>query len=198
MTASPVDGAAAADSRHISVGGGRGEGEKLAGPTTAGRTGRAAELTEYAYPEPAEHARYAEYLRALAAVPPAGEPALIRRVLTDPDRPMADAAVIRHMDRKGQSLYGAPPETWQEWAAGVREALGPTPSPFLLTRLREWTHLHTLTTSHTWDPAQLSTASDWLQRRLTETPDVPVAVLAHLAEHGRTRRVRAAAGRRLG
>ncbi|MFD5267677.1 alpha/beta fold hydrolase [Streptomyces sp. NPDC058335] len=149
-------------------------------------------------PEPAEHARYAEYVRALDEVPPAEEPALIRRILTDPDRQMAGAAVIHHMDRRGEALHGSPAATWQKWAAGVREALGPTPPPFLLTRLEEWTHIHTLTTSSdTWDPAHLSTGSDWLQRRLTKTPGVPAAVLAHLAEHGRTRRVRAAAGRGL-
>lgn len=147
-------------------------------------------------PEPAEHARYAEYVRALTDVPPAEEPALIRRILTDPDRQMAGAAVVHHMDRRGKALHASPPATWQMWADGVREALGPTPPPFLLTRLSEWTHVHTLTTSDTWDPAHLSTASDWLQRRLTETPGVSAAVLAYLAEHGRTRRVRAAAGRR--
>ncbi|WP_079275132.1 hypothetical protein [Streptomyces phaeoluteigriseus] len=146
-------------------------------------------------PEPAEHARYAEYLRALADVPPAEEPALIRRILTDPDPQMAGAAVIRHMDRRGEALHASPSATWHEWADGVREALGPTPRPFLLTRLHEWTYIHTLTTSDHWDPAHLSTASDWLQRRLTQTPGIPAAALAHLAEHGRTRRVRGAAGR---
>ncbi|MFM9496611.1 alpha/beta fold hydrolase [Streptomyces galilaeus] len=147
--------------------------------------------------EPAEHARYAEYVRALAEATPSEEPALIRRVLTDPDRQMAVAAVIRHMDRRGATLHASPSGTWGQWADGVRQALGPTPPPFLLNRLSEWTHIHTLTTSDTWDPASLSTASAWLQRRLTETPGVPAAVLTYLAEHGRTRRVRAAAGRGL-
>ncbi|MDX3571626.1 alpha/beta hydrolase [Streptomyces sp. ID05-47C] len=152
-------------------------------------------------PEPAEHARYAEYVRALAEAPPAEELALIRRILTDPDRQMAVAAVIRHLDRRGEALHASPPATWQKWAEGVREALGPTPPAFLLTRLSEWTYVHTLTTSDLRDPSNpshlshLSTASDWLQRRLTETPGVPGAVLTYLAEHGRTRRVRAAAGR---
>jgi hypothetical protein len=44
----------------------------------------------------------------------------------------------------------------------------------------------------------LTAASDWLQRRLTEMPDTPAPVLAFLAEHGRTRKVRAAAARRVG
>ncbi|MGW7648557.1 alpha/beta fold hydrolase [Streptomyces bobili] len=146
-------------------------------------------------PEPAEHARYAEYIRALAETSPSEEPALIRRILTDPDRQMAVAAVIRHLDRRGEALHASPSAGWQNWTDAVRQALGPTPPPFLLTRLNEWTHIHTLTTSDTWDPATLSTASDWLQRRLTETPGVPAAVMTYLAEHGRTRRVRAAAGR---
>ncbi|WP_435878283.1 alpha/beta fold hydrolase [Streptomyces bobili] len=146
-------------------------------------------------PEPAEHARYAEYIRALAETSPSEEPALIRRILTDPDRQMAIAAVIRHLDRRGEALHASPSASWQNWTDGVRQALGPTPPPFLLTRLSEWTHIHTLTTSDTCDPATLSAASDWLQRRLTETPGIPAAVLTYLAEHGRTRRVRAAAGR---
>ncbi|GGR40543.1 hypothetical protein [Streptomyces aurantiogriseus] len=144
--------------------------------------------------EPPEHARFAEYLRALGEVSPAEEADLIRHILTDPDRQMARSAVIRHLDRRAPAVHEAG-EAWESWAEPLREVMGK--DPFLVTRLQEWTLLHTLTLSdRPWAPAALASASDWLHRRLTETPDVPAPVLAFLAEHGRTRRIRTAAARR--
>ncbi|WP_327315351.1 alpha/beta fold hydrolase [Streptomyces sp. NBC_01235] len=147
-------------------------------------------------PEPPEHARFAEYLRALDRVPPAEETPLIRRILTDPDRQMARSAVLRHLDRRAATLHRAADDTWKAWADPLAEAV--RNDPFLTRRLQEWTLVHTVTApAHPWDPAAtptaLATASDWLQRRLTETAGVPAPALAFLAEHGRTRRVRAAA-----
>ncbi|GAB7108676.1 hypothetical protein JCM4814A_69900 [Streptomyces phaeofaciens JCM 4814] len=137
--------------------------------------------------------RFAAHLRALGAVEPGEEAGLAHRILTDdPDRAMARSAVVRHLDRRATTLYGAPDADWEQWRAGMAEAVGT--DAFLTKRLAEWTLLHTLLT-RPGDPAILSTASDWLQRRLTERPDTPAPVLAWLAEHGRTRKVRAAARR---
>ncbi|MGW2044224.1 hypothetical protein ACWCPF_03435 [Streptomyces sp. NPDC001858] len=137
-------------------------------------------------------------MRALDAAPAAAEAPLIRRILTeDPDRLMARAAVVRHVDKRAAKLAGSGSgsgaETWHTWTAALTEAIGD--DPFLTLRLQEWTLVHEATTTHAWSPSALSAASDWLQRRLTETPGVPAPVLAFLAEHGRTKRVRAAARR---
>ncbi|MGY4742624.1 alpha/beta fold hydrolase [Streptomyces sp. ATMOS53] len=156
--------------------------------------GAVPELPEPEPGEPPEHARFAEYLRALERVPPAEEATLVRRVLTDPDRQMARAAVLRHLDRRAATLHRSDDTTWQTWTDPLAELV--RDDPFLTARLREWTVLHTVTADPSWNPATaevLLTASDWLQRRLAETPGVPAPALAFLAEHGRTRRVRTAA-----
>lgn len=125
---------------------------------------------------------------------------MVRRILTDPDRQMARSAVLRHLDRRAATLHRSDDATWQAWTDPLAEAV--RDDPFLTARLQEWTVLHTVTANPSWNPATaeaLATASDWLQRRLTETPDAPAPVpapvpaLAFLAEHGRTRRIRAAA-----
>ncbi|RSD08463.1 hypothetical protein [Amycolatopsis eburnea] len=45
-----------------------------------------------------EHERYARYLLEFANVTDADEPDLVRAVLTDPDRVMAESAVVQHVD----------------------------------------------------------------------------------------------------
>ncbi|MET9099850.1 hypothetical protein [Streptomyces antibioticus] len=145
-------------------------------------------------PEPAEHARFTEHLHALATVRPAEEAALIHRILTeDPDRTMARSAVLRHLDRRGEELREAPEPARNEWRATMTKALTTADDPFLTDRLADWTFLHTLPE----DPTPLATASTWLQRRLAETPGTPTPLLAHLSEHGRTRRIRTTAARAL-
>ncbi|MFI7297015.1 alpha/beta fold hydrolase [Streptomyces sp. NPDC050121] len=156
--------------------------------------GAVPELPEAESGEPPEHARFAEHLRALDRVPPAEEATLVRRILTDPDRQMARSAVLRHLDRRAATLHRSDHATWQAWTAPLTEVV--RDDPFLTARLQEWTVLHTVTADPSWNPATaeaLAAASDWLQRRLTQTPGVPAPALAFLAEHGRTRRVRTAA-----
>lgn len=153
----------------------------------------------YSDDEPPEHARFAEHLRALDRVPPAEESALIGRVLADPDPLMAVSAVVRHLDARATALHGvADEEAWRAWTQAMEEAV--REEPFLTTRLKEWTLLHRLTrpsspTAQT-DLSALATASDWLQRRLAGNPDAPAPVLAFLAEHGRTRKIRTTAAAR--
>ncbi|MFG2571122.1 hypothetical protein [Streptomyces sp. NPDC048481] len=160
--------------------------------------------------EPPEHARFAAYLDALARVPAAGEMPLIRHVLTDEDATMARSAVVRHLDRTATAFprtTAEDEERWQAWTKAMGKTVGE--DPFLTTRLSEWTLLRALTTpcrarARAALPtaavramtAALTTASDWLQRRLVEAPDASPQALALLAEHGRTRKVRAAAARR--
>ncbi|MFF1544685.1 alpha/beta fold hydrolase [Streptomyces sp. NPDC058291] len=175
--------------------------------------------------EPPEHARFAAYLDALARVPAAEEASLVRRVLADEDRTMARSAVVRHLDRRAAAIPRATvadDASWQSWAQAMAEAV--REDAFLTTRLAEWTLLRALSAPsrppsppapthpapRTVLPATplpvpsqaaamataLTAASDWLQRRLVEAPDTSPHVLAFLAEHGRTKKVRTAAARR--
>ncbi|MEU4876884.1 hypothetical protein [Streptomyces sp. NPDC021608] len=161
--------------------------------------------------EPPEHARFAAYLDALDRVPAAEEASLVRRVLTDEDVTMARSAVVRHLDRTAAAFprATADDESWHAWTEAMGTAVGK--DAFLTTRLGEWTLLRALTTpsdarARIAPPATpgtagaiqaLGTASDWLQRRLVEAPDASPQALGFLAEHGRTKKVRAAAANRV-
>jgi hypothetical protein len=71
-----------------------------------------------------------------------------------------------------------------------------TEREFLARRLREWTLLRSITVGEPWSSEEVTTGSDWFQRKAVETLPSP-AVLTLLAEAGRTRRVRTDASRRL-
>ncbi|MFF7776419.1 hypothetical protein ACFZCG_18575 [Streptomyces tanashiensis] len=148
----------------------------------------------YANEEPAEHRRFARYLKALEAVAEASEVELVAAVLRDEDAAMANSAVLRHLDRRAAGLLAGPRFT--AWAQAVAEVIARR--EFLTLRLREWTLLHTIALGGSWDAESLAGASDWLQRKMTSTEAVTsVEALRVLAAQGRTRRVRHAARVRL-
>lgn len=68
--------------------------------------------------EPDEHVRYAACLDELGQVADADEVGLTGAVLTDPDRTMAQAAVLRHLDRRAAELCSEP--GWEEWAEAMQ------------------------------------------------------------------------------
>ncbi|MFJ4081250.1 hypothetical protein ACIP2Z_20090 [Streptomyces iakyrus] len=143
--------------------------------------------------EPAEHARFAAYLVELEQVGEAEEMALVGRVLGDPDRVMAEAAVVRHLDRRAAQLWPEP--AWEEWAAAVDRVV--TRRPFLVRRLKEWSLFRAVSLQLPWSAEDLLASSDWLQLKAAAGagPDalgVPDA-LDVLAEGGRTKRIRNAA-----
>ncbi|GAA4595938.1 hypothetical protein GCM10023194_66760 [Planotetraspora phitsanulokensis] len=139
-----------------------------------------------------EHQRFARYLQDLAQVREENEVDLVSVVLRDPDATMAQSAVVRHLDNRAARLLtdaGFP-----DWAHSMATVIGER--EFLIRRLREWTLLRSITMGDPWTPEDLATASDWFQRNAAETLTSPAA-LTLLAGEGRTRRVRAAAGRRI-
>ncbi|WP_406859031.1 hypothetical protein ABZO31_01765 [Streptomyces sp. HUAS MG47] len=139
--------------------------------------------------EPAEHARFAEYLSDLQQVADADEFALVRTVLDDPDRTMAQSAVVRHVDRRAADLHRRP--GFVPWAEEMTAAAGGH-HPFLTRRLEEWSLFRALELGRAWRPEALLNASDWLQRKAAETSSNATA-LELLAVHGRTRRIRTTA-----
>ncbi|MFJ3727901.1 hypothetical protein ACIPYQ_35765 [Streptomyces sp. NPDC090045] len=148
--------------------------------------------------EPPEHGRYARYLQVLDDVPQsileADEAGLVAGILRDDCVSMAESAVNHHLERRAAHLLtdaGFP-----AWARMMAEVLGDR--PFLTRRLREWTLLRTIALDEPWTAEELTGASDWFQRTASAAQAVTSPdALALLAEHGRTRRVRNAASRRI-
>lgn len=143
--------------------------------------------------EPAEHVRFRAYVRALSQVSDAEEFALLAEVLEDPDRTVADAAVLGHLDRRAVAL--ADPEEFTTWSRQIAGILRGRELPG--RRLREWSVLKDIDSGQSWSTAELIEASDWLQRRLAEHSGSHLA-LTVLADQGRTRRTRNTARARLG
>ncbi|MFC9621775.1 hypothetical protein ACFTXM_17875 [Streptomyces sp. NPDC056930] len=139
-----------------------------------------------------EHRRFARYLHELAVVRDENEADLVTRILRDSDTTMAQSATVRHLDRRATQLLTD--EGFTAWARAMAEIS--TEREFLARRLREWTSLRSITLGEPWGSEEVTTGSDWFQRKAVETLSSP-AVLTLLAEAGRTRRVRADAGRRL-
>ena len=132
-----------------------------------------------------EHARYQFYLHALSVAPVASERELIATILRDPDRIMAEAAVVGHIDRRASVLHSA--KSFAEWGAQIRDLVDP--GGFIARRLNEWELFKRVMAGETDSVDSLTDASDWLQRKVSEEAVTP-EVLAKLAEYGRTKRVR--------
>ncbi|XRQ07333.1 hypothetical protein ACN3XK_64315 [Actinomadura welshii] len=145
-------------------------------------------------PAPDEHQRFAQYLQDLAGVRETDEADLVAAVLRDPDQVMAQSAVIRHLDNRAANLLPLPDQRFEDWAHAMASQISEL--DFLTRRLHEWTMLRLITMGERWAVEEVTTASDWFQRKAVETVTTP-AVLTLLATAGRTRRVRAAANRRL-
>ncbi|MEV7522295.1 hypothetical protein [Streptomyces sp. NPDC091371] len=144
--------------------------------------------------EPPEHQRYADYLRALEAVTEADEAGLVEEVLRDEDPAMADSAVALHMERRAADLLTDP--RFDRWARTMTPLIADR--GFLTRRLHEWTLLRAVALGEPWVADALLGATDWFQRMASTTQIVTSSdALTLLAERGRTRRVRNAAGRRL-
>lgn len=144
--------------------------------------------------EPAEHRRFARYLTALEAVAEADEAELVAAVLRDEDAVMAQSAVVHHIDSRAARL--STDSRFGAWVHTLTGVIGER--DFLTRRLREWTLLSAITLGEPWAPEDLITASDWCQRTVvTGQAATSTEALTLLAEHGRTRRVRSEATRRL-
>ncbi|MEW5628536.1 hypothetical protein AB1388_18450 [Streptomyces hydrogenans] len=139
--------------------------------------------------EPDEHARFARYRRDFDEATEEDAPALVARVLADPDRAMASSAVRAYLDRRAAALLTTP--GCPSWCA---ELTGPVAADaFSARRLSEWTLLRAMTLGEPWGPAALLAATDRLQLRTAGTCPSARALTAD----GRTRRIRAAAASHL-
>ncbi|MEU5896570.1 MULTISPECIES: hypothetical protein [unclassified Streptomyces] len=133
---------------------------------------------------PDEHSRFAAYLDRLRHIADTEEVDLVRGVLSDPDRTMAQSAVLRHLDRRAADLCPGP--AYEEWAQAMTRAT--TDHPFLVQRLREWSLFRAVMLKLPWQPDDLLASSNWLQ--LKTAAGTNTAALDVLAESGRTKRIR--------
>ncbi|MFE5406646.1 hypothetical protein ACFQ9Z_36110 [Streptomyces sp. NPDC056580] len=133
---------------------------------------------------PDEHVRFAAYLDQLGRVADLDEVDLVRRVLTDPDRTMAQSAVLRHLDRRAAGLYPGP--AYEGWAQAMTPATNAR--PFLAQRLREWSLFRAVTLKLPWQPDDLLASSNWLQ--LKTAAGTNTEAIGILADAGRTKRIR--------
>jgi hypothetical protein len=138
-----------------------------------------------------EHARYRLYLEALTLAPATRERDLIAAVLRDPDRIMAEAAVVAHADRQATLLRSY--ESFSAWARRIADLI--EEYDFLQRRLNEW-QLFKRIIDGAEEVNAVHDASDWLQRKLSEEA-ISRTVLTELAATGRTKRVRNVAQSRL-
>ncbi|MEU2452966.1 hypothetical protein ABZ605_23165 [Streptomyces sp. NPDC012765] len=144
---------------------------------------------------PPEHWRYARHLEALASAPDHGaeaEAEVVATVLRDPDRVMAESAVVTHLDRRAAQLLAD--GEFRTWAGDMAAALAGRPFPE--RRLREWNLLKAVTRGEPWSAEELTAASDWCQRTAARLL-TSYEALSLLATAARTRRVRNAAAERL-
>ncbi|WP_377273086.1 hypothetical protein [Peterkaempfera sp. SMS 1(5)a] len=135
-----------------------------------------------------EHQRFAVYLRAFDQVSEDEEFALVARVLEDPDAAMGGSAVLRHLDRRAESLLLV--EDRMAWMQAMAEVVAAR--PFLVERLHEWSLFRAVTLGQPWSQDALVAASNWLQLKIAEGP-CPGEAAVILAEAGRTKRIRNAA-----
>ncbi|WP_030691115.1 hypothetical protein [Streptomyces globisporus] len=133
---------------------------------------------------PNEHVRFAVYLDKLGHVADLDEVDLVSHVLTDPDRTMAQSAVLRHLDRRAAGLYPGP--AFEGWVQAMTQIT--IDHPFLAQRLREWSLFRAITLNLPWQPDDLLASSNWLQ--LKTATGTNTEAIEILAEVGRTKRIR--------
>lgn len=125
-----------------------------------------------------EHLRFDWYRDAR----PRDERAFLEAVLRDPDKAMAVSAVAVRIGARATAAGD-----FSAWAEKVAPALAH--NSFLRDRLAEWRLVREVFEGRPVNPEVVLSASDWAQRKLAAVVDGELLML--LAEHGRTRRVRA-------
>lgn len=140
------------------------------------------------------HARFACYTSLLERISPGAENelALTAAILGDPDEAMGQAVLVGHLARRAWELSSS--AAYRAWRLSVGEVIMQT--SFLWNRASEWESFWCWCEGQPIAAFELRTMSDWLQRRLADHTD-QMHVLALLAEHGRTKRVRHTAAARL-
>lgn len=139
-----------------------------------------------------EHERYRLYLDALERVPREDERRLLFIVSRDPDRTMRESAIAAHVDAVAAAITRA--DAFRAWTRSIEDIL--RQSAFVQRRVEDWLLAKDLLEDDRRSLDGMLEASDWLQRKLSQESSSG-RVLAALASHGRTGRIRNTAARRL-
>lgn len=141
-----------------------------------------------------EHARSAAYRRVIAAAVAPSPRDLAAVLARDPEPLTAKTALVNLVDH----LATTDPSKFQQQAAEIAaetNQLAPQNREFVRQRLLDWNLWLATENGQTPSVASLSSASDWMQRRLADYSASP-QTLALLAEHGRTKKIRNTAANR--
>ncbi|WP_409463385.1 hypothetical protein [Amycolatopsis sp. GA6-003] len=143
-----------------------------------------------------EHVRSAAYRRVVAAG--GADPRELAAVLVrDPQPLTAKTAVVELVDQVAGET--ADPAEFRRLAEGIvaeADRLAPAKDrEFVRQRVRDWEVWLETENGRVPDAAGLESASDWMQRRLADF-SASREVLAWLAEHGRTKKIRNIAANR--
>ncbi|WP_370935333.1 hypothetical protein [Amycolatopsis sp. cg13] len=138
-----------------------------------------------------EHVRSAAYRRVISASGGADRRELAAVLVRDPEPLTAKTAVVELVDHLAGETAD-PAEFLRRAAEIVEEAGRLAPAKdreFVRQRVRDWELWLETENGRVLDVADLESASDWMQRRLADF-SASRQVLALLAEHGRTKRIR--------
>ena len=139
-----------------------------------------------------EHNRLALYRSALDRLPIRDSGDLLDLIGKDADHVMAEAVLAEAIDKVATTLSSL--GEFDQWLHDVWEP--DVAFTFPRRRAEEWRLYMRIQEDPAMDPAELQESSDWLQRRVA-TNSESHAALAWLAQHGRTKRTRAAAAESL-
>ncbi|ATY13808.1 hypothetical protein CU254_27795 [Amycolatopsis sp. AA4] len=144
-----------------------------------------------------EHVRSAAYRRVVAARGGAAPRELAAVLVRDPEPLTAKTAVVELVDQVARET--ADPAEFRRRAAGIvaeADRLGPVKDrEFVRQRARDWEVWLETENGRVPDVAELESVSDWMQRRLADF-SASRQVLAVMAEHGRTKKIRNTAANR--
>jgi hypothetical protein len=140
---------------------------------------------------PDVHGRYERYVAQIATTSVDGASGLLSTLDSEPDPPMAESALLSLVDHLASS---SPPDAFAAWCRASAQIL--RRRPVTSRRVDEWLALLSFRDGATLDESAVDQTSDWLQLRLAAELS-PSQGLAVLVRHGRTRRVRTLATRRL-
>ncbi|WP_432040177.1 hypothetical protein [Streptomyces cucumeris] len=142
-----------------------------------------------------EHVRSSAYQRVVSVT--ASSPsrdrdrAIVATILRDPIDIVSKTAVVALVDGIARRVTG--PAEFRQWSAQLLPETDQLTTEayreFIRRRVDDWLFHLSIKDGQVPTPAELAEVTDWMQRRLAEYSTSP-AVLALLAESGRTRKTR--------
>ncbi|MBL1097683.1 hypothetical protein [Streptomyces coffeae] len=150
-----------------------------------------------------EHVRSSAYQRVVSVTASSRsrdrDRAIVATILRDPIDMVSKTAVVALVDRIAMKVTG--PAEFRQWSAELLPEIDQLKTEgnreFIRRRIHDWLFYLSIKDGHMPTPAELATVTDWMQRVLAEK-STSLAVLALLAQSGRTKKTRNIAKNRAG